>query len=52
MNTYEAAATVVALLASSEILSLAILLYFAVKFGLWMMTNADAERNAYGKKYF
>lgn len=52
MNIFEVSATVIAILASSEILSLMLLLYFAAKFSLWILAKADAERNSYGKKYF
>lgn len=52
MNVFEVSAIVIAALVSSEILTLAVLLYLAAKLGLHILVAAEAERNAYGKKYF
>ena len=52
MNGYELTAILIAMLVSSEILTLILLLYFALKLGLRLLDAAAAERNAYGKKYF
>lgn len=52
MNVFEVTAIVVAALVSSEILTLAVLVYLAAKLGLHVLVAAEAEMNAYGKKYF
>ena len=52
MNVFEVTAIVVAALVSSEILTLAVLVYLAAKLGLRILVAAESERNAYGKKYF